>query len=57
MNQMWIRYDPDKGTIFSVGPLRDDNELGVHSPIDYFTAIEFIWKASSFSDSAFSTLV
>ncbi len=42
MNQMWVRYDPDKGTIFSVGPLRDDNEPGVHSPIDYFTAIEFI---------------
>ena len=39
---MWIRYDADKGTIFSIGPLRDDNELGVHSPIDYFTALEFI---------------
>lgn len=50
MNQMWIRYDPDKGTIFSIGPLRDDNELGVHSPIDYFTAIEFIEEKKHIRD-------
>lgn len=42
MNQMWLRYDPDKGTILSIGPMKDESEKGDWSPIDYFTAIEFI---------------
>jgi len=42
MNQMWLRYDPDKGTILSIGPMKDESEKGDWSTIDYFTAIEFI---------------
>lgn len=50
MNQMWIRYEPENGRIHSVGPLKDDSLPGTHSPIDYFTALEFIKEEKNINE-------
>lgn len=42
MSDMWVRYDPESGLIYSITNELDKKLPGAYSPIDIFTAEEFV---------------